>query len=291
MGHQSHYEYMTRGPYREYVRHAVDVRAANAVFWTLDQAAGEYPDPALPGILLLIALNGPLRVTIDYGDGPRLTRFQSGDVQVVPPNTPGYYCVGTRHKLLGLAFEPDKEPGSELARLARSIDFAALAEAPIRDGLLTQICLRTWEQVQARGAFASDYVSAALPLVAAELARQSRLVTARAPSQAMTAAEFVRVAEYVGAALDRPLRVAELAALVNRAEFDFIRQFKRHAHDTPHRFIVRERIRRACDLLAEGKLGLAAIAASCGFASQSHFCTMFRRELGTTPSRYRERLD
>jgi AraC family transcriptional regulator, transcriptional activator of the genes for pyochelin and ferripyochelin receptors len=46
----------------------------------------------------------------------------------------------------------------------------------------------------------------------------------------------------------------------------------------------------AKQLLAEGNLSIAAIAHKVGYASQSHFCQMFKRQFGMTPHNYRTSL-
>ena len=43
---------------------------------------------------------------------------------------------------------------------------------------------------------------------------------------------------------------------------------------------------RACELLAT-ELSLAEIALACGFSSQSHFTTAYRRHFGQTPGQAR----
>jgi AraC family transcriptional regulator len=39
---------------------------------------------------------------------------------------------------------------------------------------------------------------------------------------------------------------------------------------SPHRYVVHQRLQRAIELMREGRSGLADIAASTGFADQSH---------------------
>lgn len=58
---------------------------------------------------------------------------------------------------------------------------------------------------------------------------------------------------------------------------------------TPHRYIRRARIERACVLLCMTSLTVGEVAGAVGFAGQSHFCTAFGREMGLTPSAYRRK--
>ncbi len=55
--------------------------------------------------------------------------------------------------------------------------------------------------------------------------------------------------------------------------------------------LVREaRIDQACELLKTTELGMAAIAADCGFCDQSYFTHVFQRLKKTTPKQYRTRF-
>jgi len=49
----------------------------------------------------------------------------------------------------------------------------------------------------------------------------------------------------------------------------------------------RAQLRRAASLLSESRMALADVALETGFADQSHFCRIFKREIGVSPARYR----
>ena len=84
---------------------------------------------------------------------------------------------------------------------------------------------------------------------------------------------------------DLPLAVlAEAAAL---SPYYFIRAFRQATGTTPHRRLTELRTERAVSLLLGTCLPLAEVAVACGFASQSHMSTWFRRLKGTTPASVR----
>jgi AraC family transcriptional regulator len=51
---------------------------------------------------------------------------------------------------------------------------------------------------------------------------------------------------------------------------------------TPHRYAVRLRLQRAIELIRDGQLGLAEVAARTGFADQSHLSRWVRRVHGVS---------
>lgn len=89
-----------------------------------------------------------------------------------------------------------------------------------------------------------------------------------------------RVREYVMDHLDETIDVETLAGIAHLSPFHFSRVFARSVGVTPHRYVVRLRLQRAVELLREGKLGLAEIAARTGFADQSHLSRWMRRVHG-----------
>lgn len=97
-------------------------------------------------------------------------------------------------------------------------------------------------------------------------------------------AVLARLREYVVSHLDRPIEVAALARLAGLSPFHFSRVFARSVGVTPHRYVVQLRLQRAIELLQEGRLSLADIAACTGFADQSHLSRWVRRVHGVSPS-------
>ncbi len=96
-----------------------------------------------------------------------------------------------------------------------------------------------------------------------------------------------RVADHIDANLCGELTLGELSGVVHMSPFHFARLFKRTAGVPPHRFVVRRRVDRAIELLAGGELPIGEIARLVGYATPSHFTTVFRRITGITPTEYR----
>ena len=83
--------------------------------------------------------------------------------------------------------------------------------------------------------------------------------------------------------LDEPIEVAALAGLAGRSPFHFTRVFSQSVGMSPHRYVVHLRLERAIELMRDGQSGLAEIAASTGFADQSHLSRWVRRVHGVSP--------
>jgi AraC-like DNA-binding protein len=81
----------------------------------------------------------------------------------------------------------------------------------------------------------------------------------------------------------------ELAAAAGIGKFRLIRLFRERTGLPPHALLIAHRVRSARRLLERGET-IAATAAACGFADQSHLHRHFQRSLGVTPGEYQSRF-
>lgn len=93
------------------------------------------------------------------------------------------------------------------------------------------------------------------------------------------------VIDYLRENFDRNPSLTDLSTLVQMNPFVLLRQFKKEIGVTPHDYLRAYRVTRSKELIRSG-MPLADVAASCGFADQSHFNRQFKDKLGISPTRY-----
>ncbi|CAB3628771.1 helix-turn-helix domain-containing protein [Achromobacter pestifer] len=96
-----------------------------------------------------------------------------------------------------------------------------------------------------------------------------------------------RATELLAANIGGDLSIADIATECGLSRSYFIKAFKGSTGKTPHRWLTAHRIERACALLTQSHLPIAAVALACGFADQSHLTRVFTQVLGTTPGMWR----
>ncbi|MFE5403658.1 helix-turn-helix domain-containing protein [Streptomyces sp. NPDC056580] len=87
--------------------------------------------------------------------------------------------------------------------------------------------------------------------------------------------------------LDREVTVEQLAARAHMAPRTFARRFQQETGTTPYRWLLRQRVLLAQELLEGTDETMDAIASRTGFGTAAALRHQFVRALGTTPNAYR----
>jgi AraC-like DNA-binding protein len=276
----------------------------------LDESHGLTADPAidwLAGIRLfqLVRLTGALPrsaadarhvLFLPTATGGRLTAagkplpLATGEmVLLVEPQRGALHWQAASGILLAIADAPMRAAAEALAAEALAAN-GTLPPGGIlrtRDPLLAQL-LHGLAEAAMRG----DRFGVARLLAHALLARAADVLLARQPSPGPDAGGLApwrlrRVEAFAGANLGRTIRLAELASVAGLSVFHFSRAFKQSTGHAPQAWLMRKRLARAQELLADGSLPLIEAAFEAGFCSHAHLTATFRRFLGVTPSAWR----
>ena len=104
-----------------------------------------------------------------------------------------------------------------------------------------------------------------------------------------TVENLKKVLQYIGEHYSSPIRLSELAELVNMNEQYFCRYFKKNIGKTITEYINVIRVEKAATALAETEDKIIDIAAACGFDNTGYFIRRFKKEKDMTPSEYRKK--
>jgi len=103
----------------------------------------------------------------------------------------------------------------------------------------------------------------------------------------LAAWQMLRVQTYIDSNLHRTIHIRDLSAVARRSPAHFSRKFKLAVGKSPHAYVVRRRLERACHLMITSAEPLSEIALSVGFSDQAHLCRLFRQAFGQSPASWR----
>jgi AraC family transcriptional regulator len=95
------------------------------------------------------------------------------------------------------------------------------------------------------------------------------------------------ICAYIDAHVQEPIKVSQLAALVNVHPVYFARAFKASCGMSVLKYVRQRRVMAAVVLMENKPVRLVDVANQFGFADQAHFSRVFREEFGATPSKFR----
>ncbi|MDZ4815011.1 MAG: AraC family transcriptional regulator [Verrucomicrobiota bacterium] len=102
-----------------------------------------------------------------------------------------------------------------------------------------------------------------------------------------------RIAEavaYLENQFREPIKLETLAHKANLSVSQFQRIFKDIYDVPPMDYILRKRVRLACEIIRQKDDKIISIAHECGFSDSNYFARQFRKITGQTPSEYRASL-
>jgi AraC family transcriptional regulator len=158
----------------------------------------------------------------------------------------------------------------------------------VHDPLISQLVSTIANEV-AGGLFGNILVDALNTALAVQITRicGDPAVIMLAPSNGLSRERLKRVYDYIEGRIDQRLSLTDLAAVSSLSPYHFSRSFKQTVGIGPQRYITQRRLERAKTLMRRTNLSLAEMAQEAGFADQSHLTSVFRRETGVTPGRFR----
>lgn len=253
-------------------------------------------EPVVPDTSLVLLTQGSMLIEQRNREGvwKGLPRYQ-GDFSLTPGNS-----VINELRWRSLSPEPMQTLHIHLNHhlLARTAEDVAGSHATrltierhprFQDPLLAQIGLALWRELECPTHAGKLYAQTAAQMLAVHLLRHyaSIDITPKVPQTGLTRQQINRVTEFIRVHLTDDLSLEELARQVGFSSYHFARLFRQAIGESPHQFVLRQRLERAETLLKKTDLSLTDVALESGFANQSHLTQVFKRRLGLTPKAYR----
>jgi AraC family transcriptional regulator len=221
-----------------------------------------------------------------YGKAFRHT-FEPGQAQVLPVETAGTWRMTTDVELLHLQFS--QRFIQSLAQDTMDADPARVElmdQFLIQDPQVTHIGYALFAELREGGMNGRTYSGALASALGTHLLRKYAVTAARSLSRAYDSSRHLlsRAVDYIYAHLADDIDLMTLAAQASLSSSHFNAVFRQQFGVSPYQYILQLRVERARDLLQQGELTIAQVAAEVGFYDQSHLTRHMRRLLHVTPA-------
>ena len=226
-------------------------------------------------------------VTLGAGREAEELQLQAESIAIVRPRQPCDLSTGTPGTLTVLRLEVD-----HFRRQARELlgaDYELAGDYVATDAYLRTLAHVLKASLRVGRPPHAAYLEAVTREIALHLAATYGAPSKRARQRGLSPDRLARSLRAIEENLAQPLRVEDLARLVNMSPFHYARMFKCSTGHSPHFYITMRRVERAKEMLLGSSLPLAKISEALGYATQAHFTGVFRTHAGATPHAYRTR--
>lgn len=254
-------------------------------------------EEAIPDVAIVLFRGGAMRLEQRQRNGSwKAYRVEHGNLLLRPsgkvPAEVRWKCLSqTPTQTLHLHVSTDliSRTAQEVAKYSpRYITLES--RSSLQDPLLQQIGYALWHELEHPTSAGKLYAQTATQMLAVHLLHFYAKIgeTIGEPTQGLTSRQLSRIKDFIQACLDQDLSLDALAQQVGFSPYHFTRLFRKATGESPHQFVLRQRVEHAQRLLVETDMPLADVAHVSGFANQSHLTRIFKQHYGMTPRVYRQ---
>jgi AraC family transcriptional regulator len=244
----------------------------------------EHSDPCLK---IAVPFEGTSHTAWQTASGQRKQQcIRTGHVSIIPANLPHEATLEGKLEMIHLSLETSffEQIADDLTQKPIEI----IENWAAQDPLIHQLGSALRHEFQL-GSLRSLYLESVVQVISTHVIRNySTTCPIVRAIPGLSPQKLQQAIAYINDQLEREITLNELAEVVQMSQYRFARAFKQSTGQSPHQYLLHQRIERAQMLLRTTQLSIADISYKLGFASQSHFTATFRRFAGVTPAKYRK---
>ncbi len=216
--------------------------------------------------------------------------YKKGEILITPANTPLFVRWEGQENCLKIQLSTKFIETIARETLDRDPDLLELLpEFQIRNPQIEATAMMLFAEFQQEQLDNGLYLDSLTNVLAVNLLRHHTASKPQLPiyKGGLPPRQLSQVLDYIDTYLDRNIKLADLAQLLDISSFHFSRLFKQSIGITPHQYLSQQRVERAKQLLKTTDRLIVDIALECGFTSHSHLSKQFRQLTSMTPKAYR----
>jgi len=244
---------------------------------------GEVETAGAPVHTVSLIVGPPVRVDSMRGGRHHVGLMRRGDMDIVPKGEAARWIDDGPVELLIMRIDP-----GFLNKVAQSLGLdpktlELLPRVQARDAQIEHLGWALDAALSEGKGVEPMFVQGLGVALATRLIKEHAIVRHAPVKRALSRRQTTDVCDHIDANLGESLTLARLAQVAGVSASHFKGLFKAAIGVPAHRYVVRRRVARAAELIQAGGLPLATVAATTGFAHQSHLARAMRAVIGRTP--------
>ncbi|NJL61333.1 MAG: helix-turn-helix transcriptional regulator [Methylacidiphilales bacterium] len=249
--------------------------------------AGETPEYALKQFAIAINLGHSVQIERTLDRHLKTGLMFTGAVGLCPMHTSQAIRWDRDANILLLNLEPELLTRNAVEILDTDRQ-TMIPHLIVPDPLIYQIGLGLKTQLQTYGSDSRLYAESAATFLAVHLLQNysTRLTSVPEYAGGLPQLQLKQAVDYIQDNLAEEISLDAIASYLGISRYYFCRLFKQSTGLSLHQYVIQQRVGQAKQLLLQGKMSIADIAQTCGFAHQSHLYRHFKRLTGITPKHF-----
>ena len=239
---------------------------------------------------LVIHFGAPVNIGCERGGLANRGVAIHGDVDIIPAGVRSQWTLGSRDSALVIGV-PQGLLHQAATDLAIDPSEAMLVNRfKVRDAKLENLAWALKAEMDEGFPTGRLYTESIATAIACQLLREHSTSSPRRAQLrqgVMAAFRLRRVLSFIEDNLNSDLTLSAIAEVSGLSVSHCQKAFCRSMGVSVHQYVIRRRVERAKNLLANERLSLSEVALAVGFSHQSHMALQMRRLLGVSPARIR----
>lgn len=267
-----------------------DKRSSGGLLHMVEVArpSGEYPQPAVPDLVLYQEMSTGLRVRGNAGWGRFDTVSKKGCLYLSAPHYADEISLDSHSecRVLSLPLSQWQDVLTQSSDSGLLMEHLRVPEQAFQSRTIQQALRTLWALTEEEGPPSRLLARAAGCEILAELCKLSGVPFAEARGGLAPWAER-RSKQIMRERLAEDISLDQLAAEVQLSPFHFARMFKQSVGVTPRVYLTQLRMEKACELLERTDRPITEIAFDVGYSSNQVLARVFSKYERMTPSEFR----
>ncbi|MCD9087012.1 AraC family transcriptional regulator [Stenotrophomonas sp. SY1] len=243
----------------------------------------------MDGHVIITYYGEPQQIVWRTGGERLISTTQNGSITIIPQGHDGDWDIagdiGVSHVFLS-----DQRLRESAERIGSSNALELLPRVGAADPVASRVMEMLGREADVADPSSRLFVEQATDLLVTQLLRahtSNFSPDGHARQRGLATWQVKKVTTYMRERLGAPIGLDDLAGIAGLSRFHFCTAFRVATGTTPHEWLVRLRIEKARQLLADQKLPITDIALAVGYETPSSFAAAFRKIAGTTPTAFR----